>query len=177
MKKVVSIFLVVLLLLNVMGYYGVFLGLRYRNSQQFIQRLDAERYSESETITLKIPLTIPYYGDTDFERVDGEIEHGGEFYRLVKQKFERDTLQIVCIKDVKRKHIQKALKEYVKTFADHSADRTSGKSIPSFIKDYVPSSFELGTASGGWNLSLIYPAAEDSFSAADISQSSLPPEI
>lgn len=151
MKKVVSILLVVLLLLNVMGYYGFFLGLKYQHSQQITQRLDSENYNQSETVTFRIPLAVPYYGDTGYQRVNGEVEHRGEFYRLVKQKLQKDTLYIVCIKDVRGKHIQKALKDYVKTFADQSAEKSGAKSLPSFIKDYMPTSFTLFASAGGWS--------------------------
>lgn len=176
MNKVVSICLVSLLLLNVMGYYGVFLGVKYQNTQEFIQRLDAELYQESETMTIKIPLSIPYYAETEYERLDGEIEHEGEFYRLVKQKFEKDTLHIVCIKDVKRKHIQKALKDYVKTFADHSADRPHGKTIPSFIKEYFSASFHLDASATGWSLMLYQAVAEEISQEPYLSSPSPPPE-
>lgn len=156
MMKVVSILLVVLLLLNVMGYYGFFLGLKYQHAQELTQRLDSENYSKSETVTFRIPLVVPYYGDTGYQRVNGEIEHHGEFYRLVKQKLQKDTLYIVCIKDVRGKHIQKALKDYVKTFADQSAEKSGTKNLPIFIKDYVPASFSLFASAHGWSLVLYY---------------------
>ena len=176
MKKVASLFLVLLLLLNVLGYYAIFLGLKYSNSRQVTQRLDTNNYSASETITLKIPLTIPYYGDTDFERVDGEIEHKGEFYRLVKQKLEKDTLHIVCIRDVKSKHIQQALEEYVKTFADQSADRSTTKTSYSFIKDYVQACFQLEDSALGWSLMLHFHDVEKSFSTPGIPSPTPPPK-
>lgn len=151
MKKAVSICLVVLLLLNVLGYYGLFMGLKYNNTLSVTSRIDAQDYDESETVTLKIPLSVPYYGDTDFERVDGEIEHGGQFYRLVKQKLQKDTLHIVCIRDTRAKHIHEALTDYVSTFADQSAERSSTKTIQSFIKDYCPSTFSLLGEASGWS--------------------------
>lgn len=160
MKKIVSVFLVALFLLNVMGYYGLFLGLEYKNSMRVTDRINGDVYDESETITLKIPLVVPYYGDTEFERVDGEIEHEGEFYRLVKQKLEKDTLHVVCIRDTRAKHIHKALADYVSTFADQSADRSAAKTIPSFIKDYFPSSFCLLEAAYGWGALVTYYAPE-----------------
>ena len=147
MKKVVSICLVTLLLLNVMGYYGVFLGLRYNNDLQVTRRIEAESFRESESITIKIPLSIPYYPDTEFERIDGEIEHEGQFYRLVKQKLDRDTLHIVVIRDTRAEIIHEALTDYVKTFADQSTDRSGAKTVQSFIKDYAPASFHLGPPS------------------------------
>lgn len=176
MKKVVSIFLVVLLLLNVMGYYGLFLGLKYKNTLQVTQRLNADNYHESETITIKIPLTVPYYGDTDFQRVDGEIEYEGQFYRLVKQKLAKDTLHIVCIRDTRAESIHEALTDYVKTFADQSADRSNTKTIQSLIKDYVPASFSLDPSSTGWTSTLHYACLKDFSSDPYIAFSSPPPE-
>src|SRR5687767_15064229 len=114
MKKLTSYVLVLILLLNVMGYYGIFIGLKYSHSTSINQKLDDLQYNESHTVTLKVPLTIPYYGDTEYQRVSGEIEHGGEVYRLVKQKYEKDTLYIVCIRDVQGKRIKQALADYVK---------------------------------------------------------------
>jgi hypothetical protein len=177
MKKVVSLFLALLLLLNVLGYYGIFLGLKYSNSRQVTQRLDADNYTQSETVTLKIPLTIPYYGDTDFERVDGEIQHQGEFYRLVKQKLEKDTLHIVCIRDVKSKHLQQALEEYVKTFADQSGDRSNTKTSYSFIKDYIEARFDLEDSAKGWSLMLHYYDVENSFSTPGLAFPTPPPKV
>src|SRR5688572_31452116 len=145
MKRIVAILLILLLMLNVVGYYGFFEGLKYHNSLQVNQRLDDNLYDESEAITLKLPLSIPYYGNTDFERVNGEIEHNGEFYRLIKQKFKNDTLYIVCIKDLGSKRINNALRQYVKTFSEQTDDDSS-QVIPSFIKDYVSTSFSIGTA-------------------------------
>ena len=140
MKKITAHLLVLLLLLNVMGYYGVFVGLHYKHSATINQQLDGPGELEFETVTLKVALTIPYYGDTEYGRVSGEIEHNGEFYRLVKQKFEKDTLYIVCIKDVQSKRIKQALADYVKNFSEHSSDHAA-KTIPSFIKDYIATEF------------------------------------
>lgn len=176
MKKAISIFLVALLLLNVLGYYGIFLGWKYRNSLHITQRLDAEDYKASETITIKVPLTIPYYGDTDFQRVNGEIEHKGEFYRLVKQKLEKDTLYIVCIKDLRSKRIKQALAEYVKTFSDQSGDHSNVNTLPAFIKDYVSTSFSLGSSSSGWSQVLSFHQVKDSLSTHFFADTSPPPE-
>jgi hypothetical protein len=177
MKKVVSLCLVVLLLLNVLGYYGLFLGLKFNNALQVTHRLNSDNYLESETFTLKVPLTVPYYGDTEFERVDGEIEYNGEFYRLIKQKLQKDTLYIVCFKDLKGKQLHQALAEYVKTFADKPVDNGHGKTIQSFIKDYLLTSFSLNTSSTGWSFSIEYQRAEDTFSSLCFSPHAPPPKV
>jgi hypothetical protein len=176
MKKIVSTCLVVLLLLNVMGYYVVFMGMKYKNSVQIAERLDTNNYREAETITIKFPLSIPYFGDTGFERVSGEIEHQGEYFQLVKQKLEKDTLYIVCIKDVKRKHIQKALTAYVKTFSGKAAESTNAKTIPNFIKDYVSTSFNLGAFATGWSATVVYYFVPVSFSNPYSTNTAPPPK-
>lgn len=139
-----------------MGFYGLFVGLRYKAKRDIVQRLDREQYSHEETITLKVPLSIPYISDDDsFERVNGEIEHEGEFYRLVKQKLVQDTLYIVCIKDHKSKTIKKALADYVKTFTDKPVDsKSQSKTQITFIKDFLPSLFAISNGSEGWNRSI-----------------------
>ena len=56
MKKITAYLLILLLLLNVMGYYGVFVGLKYSHSASINQQLDDFRYEEYETVTLKVPV-------------------------------------------------------------------------------------------------------------------------
>jgi hypothetical protein len=156
LKKLTTILLAALLILNVLGYYGVFVGLQYQNERKQIQRFDAERYEESETFTIKVPISIPYAVDqTDFERVDGEFEHQGQFYRMIKQKFSNDTLHIVCIKDQQETRIAKALKDYVKSFTGKSdPGKSNSKLTVSFIKDYISSSYNTGHSSNGWSIKI-----------------------
>jgi len=146
-----------LLLLNVMGYYGVFLGLQYKNDQRMIQKLDADNYSDSETITLKIPISVPYAVDSkDFQRVDGKFEHQGEFYRLVKQRLSQDTLYIVCVKDTEDKRIDNAITDFVKTFTDKPVDNhPSSKVVVNFIKDYVSQPFAVQHFASGWEIDVV----------------------
>ncbi|MGC1242913.1 MAG: hypothetical protein WA874_15090 [Chryseosolibacter sp.] len=59
MKKPFPIVLIAILLLNVMGYYGIFPGLQYQNDVAMKKRLDSDRYNESHTNTISIPLSVP----------------------------------------------------------------------------------------------------------------------
>ena len=149
--------LVAVLLLNVMGYYGIFIGLQYQNEVAMIKNLDADRYDESETITIKVPIAVPYVaGSGDFERVNGIFEHQGEFFRLVKQKYEHDTLTVVCIRDSQNERIHEALTDFVKTFSDQPADGSENSKITlTFIKDYIPQTFSINSCAAGWNADLL----------------------
>lgn len=177
MKRLFTIALLVLLLLNILGYYGVFLGLQYSNDEAFNRRLDNERYRAEETITFKVPLAVPYHiDDTEFSRVEGVIENNGQMYRLVKQKLAHDTLYIVCIADHQQSKIKRALSDYVKTFADQPVKKSNGKTIPSFIKDYILSDSAVKPANVGWNYSIGFSIGDDKLPTSSSEIPSPPPK-
>ena len=158
MKTFATIIFIFLLILNIIGYYGVFLGVQYQNTVDMIQKLDDETYDPSEEITLKIPIVIPYaYDSPGYERVDGEFEHKGEFYRMVKQRLSKDTLYIVCIKDLQAKLMNEAFMKYVKTFSDNpSGNQSNGSKVFStFFKDYFTKTFAMCSSSIGWEHEVI----------------------
>jgi hypothetical protein len=177
-KKPIAILLILLLLFNALGFYGLFIGLRYKTTTDLVQRLDNHDYLEEETVTLKVPMAIPYHIDSEeYERVDGEIEHNGDFYRLVKQRLEKDTLYIVCIKDHDSKRIKQALTDYVKTFTDKPSDaKNTGKFLTSFIKDFLPTSIEITPASAGWTYSVVLVSKTDFFNSRSLAVVSPPPQ-
>ena len=137
MKRGLTIVLLVLFLLNVLGYYGVFMGLQFVNEKEMRALFDDDNFLPEEEITIKVPITVPYATDSrEFTRVDGEFEHQGETYRMVKQRYISDTLHIVCVKDNTSKEIKQALNDYVKSFTDKpSSEKGSAKTIQNFIKD------------------------------------------
>jgi hypothetical protein len=154
LKKFCSILLLVLFLLNALGFYGIFVGLQLNNDQQANDQLDEEHYSGADAMTFRIPLSVPYSTDgQEYERVSGQFEHDGEIYRLVKQKLLRDTLYIVCVRDNEGKKINQALADYVKTFTDKpvNAKQQQGKHLLSFIKDYIPTGVSVEPQCSGWN--------------------------
>jgi len=147
--------LVVLLLMNTLGLYGVLMGLRLQSAQNLGDRLDRNDYVDDETITLKIPVSLPYTsGSSMYERVDGEIEFNGEFFHLVKQKLQEDTLYVVCIKDRDSKQITQTLCDYVKTFSDRSeTSKNTAKIFQTILRDYLPVTLAI-ESNVGWNTEL-----------------------
>ena len=179
MRKAVSIVLIGLLLLNMAGFYGVFMGLRYKNTQDLLQRFDTDDYSLRETVTLKVPLSIPYAtNDQAYERVDGEIQHEGEVYRLVKQRLYNDTLYIVCFKDNQGKRINKALADYVKSFSDApvNAKTPAGKILQTFSKDYLTTSIVIEPGTAGWEKPLTFVGLFHSYHHHYFARINHPPE-
>lgn len=123
--------------LNILGYYGVYMGARFQMGQQICERFAVGDYQHNAEVTIKIPLTMPYTANTDYERVDGEFNYQGNVYRLLKQKLTSDTLLIVCIKDAQSKKIDTALEDYVKTFANNPTNgKDHSKTTTDSVKDY-----------------------------------------
>lgn len=178
MRKGVALIMLFVFLLNVLGYYGVFVGLRLRNVQELVQKLDNNSYDESEMITFKMPISVPYLGDSPgFERVDGEFEHNGEVYRLVKQKLLQDTLHVVCVKDLESKNINQVLADYVKTFTDKPASAKQGtKTAPSLIKDYISFAIVMDRKASGWESITLYSLSPESLIPTFASSVVHPPE-
>ncbi len=118
------------------------------------QRLDAGNYSNEETVTIKIPLALPYHIDgNDYERTNGDFEYKGEFFKLVKQKLDHDTLFVVCIKDVKEKKLFSVMVDFVKISTDLPVSSQQAlKLLSSFIKDYLSTSSIKVQADQGWQL-------------------------
>ena len=161
MKQLVSLTLVALLMLNVLGYYALFVGLQYRNDRVMTRMFDAGAYKESDLISIKLPLAVPYLSDNKgFERVDGKFWHEGEVYRLVKRKYAQDTLTVVCVKDHESVRIQDALSDFVKTFADTPVQNKANATLVfSMSKDYLQEFLTLKTLASGWQTEIIQGGA------------------
>lgn len=157
MKKVLAILLLVVFLFNVGGYCIFFWGLDLTAKTQLTQRLDSGNYSELETFEIKIPLNIPYpIQSRGFDRAYGAFEYNGEFYELVKQKLERDTLFVVCIKNEKRQDLTQAFKKYarISNDADDAESHGGHDLLSKLVKDYNSPSLAEAIKADGWSRTL-----------------------
>ena len=142
MKKSISTVLVALVLMNVMGYYGLLVGLQYRHAQSLAARFDAGSYGDLEIQSLKIP--VPGNpGSEQYSRVDGEFEQNGQVFRLVKQRLYKDTFHIVFIRDEMGTLIKHAMADYARSFSEKSQDDEQQLIVlPVFIREYFSKPFQ-----------------------------------
>ena len=137
MKRIVSILLLLIFLFNVGGYYLLFVGLHHRADQLLSRKIEANQYDGTETIELKIPVTLPYpLQQNGFERVDGRFEHNGTYYKLIKQKLENDTVYIVCIRDNEEKRLNTVVTDFIKINHSLPASSKALKLLQGFCKDF-----------------------------------------
>lgn len=140
MRGFVSLVLLGLVLLNTLGYHAL-LESQYASVQRETRiSLQNDEISNAQLLTFKVPLNVPYASDAEeYTSVEGEFQHEGEFYQLIKQKRYKDTLYIVCYRDVKATEHHRQLADYVKTFTDQPAGAkgSEGKTAATWVKDFV----------------------------------------
>lgn len=130
--------LILLHLLNVVGYYGIFFGLKVLNDSRVNADLDRNMYAGSEAMTLRIPFSLPYSSNQEnYERIDGKFEYEGRIYRIVKQKLYNDTLYVVCVNDQMGKILEDSFVELAQSITGTSTDtKPSGKPVILLMKDF-----------------------------------------
>jgi hypothetical protein len=151
LRRITAISLLFLFLLNIIGFYGVFIGLKYNLEQQVVSDLDSDNFNEDELVEFKVAVSLAYMPDqANYERVDGLIEVEGKYYRLVKQKYAGDTLYIVCLPDHNQQKLHEAIEDYVSTFTAPDASTTKQVDLSkSLSKDYMISKVTMERASYG----------------------------
>lgn len=142
--------------------------------------MDADAYSSEDVVVLTIPVSLPYpIHDAGYERATGEVEYNGEFYHLVKQKIENDTVFMVCVKDKQQKQLQQAMNEYTNlannlpATTKHTMDLL-GKLFKDFTAatEFTPSSFALAL-----KYDILFAEYEFPLLAPALPVDSPPPEI
>jgi len=121
--------------------------LRSQAKSDLLHRLNADVYSSEEVVVLTVPVSLPYpLHEEGYQRANGEVEYNGEYYALVKQKIENDTLFMVCVKDHQQKRLDRTMNEYTNlannlpASAKHTMD-LMGK----LFKDFTGTSFTTPT--------------------------------
>ncbi len=157
----------------------MFWGVRSQAKQDLLQRLDAENYSSDDLVILTLPIALPYpIQQNGFERVNGEFEFNGEFYNLVKQRLENDTLFMVCIKDHQEKKLFSAMSDFtdltnsLPAGAKHTMD-LFGK----LFKDYTSSLITCVSSGDGWTADITFPSEVSEVLQLNYPILSPPPEV
>ena len=145
LKRIVSIFFLCVFLFQVGGYYLVFWAMEHTHNAQLLQRLDANDYSSQDAIVISVPLNLPYPVSSDgFKRINGEFEKDGQSYKLVKQKWQNDTLFIVLLKDKENTRLSAVFNDFTKL--SHSLPVSSKKAmtfLTKLHKDFKSTEFRM----------------------------------
>lgn len=138
LKKIVAIFFLAVLGFNWLGFRFVFAYLEHRQNTRLEAQLDDNDYDESSLISLKtaFPIQYAYLNNKpdEFERWNGEIEIKGVKYKYVKRRFFNDSLELLCIPNVKANELKKAKQEFANNANDlqSNSDKKQDGKTPTF---------------------------------------------
>ena len=144
-----------------------------------MHRLDADAYSSQEVVVLTIPISLPYpIHEANYERADGELVYHGEFYHLVKQKVENDTLFMVCVKDLQQKRLERTMNEYANLANNLPASTKHAMDLfGKLFKDYTSTGFTtLYSPAIGQKIDILFAVYEFPFTEPTLTVDSPPPE-
>lgn len=141
-------------------------------------RIEANRIDSNDLIEIKIPLTLPYpVQQKGFENIDGRFEHKGVFYKLIKQKFEQDTVHIVCVRDSDTRQLTEAFEDYVaKTNDIPTNSKNTLTLLGKFLKDYEHVQSEIVQSGNGWLSMILFRDATFNLHNAVLTRPSPPPK-
>lgn len=143
MKRLAAILLLGIFSFNLFGYRLVASFLESRENQKMELALDVNDYNDDELISIKQPTNLPYYQNSKaFQRVDGEIEIAGIYYKYVKCRIYNDSLELLCIPNKSKMQIQAAKADFSKLASDfqQSSNKKKGgtesKSFQKTLSEY-----------------------------------------
>lgn len=145
MKREIVILLLFCFSFYHFGYYFFYFSYKYKIENDWMVHTYTPDRAFSEEQMIKIPVHIPYLTDQeDFYATNTSFEKNGASYRIVKQRYIQDTLQVVYVPDVALNRLDRTIKGWITALTDGiDQEASNGKIIPkNFIKDYLrPVSF------------------------------------
>ena len=119
------------MLFNGFGYRIVSNYFDQKASAHLSELIDQNNYNESELVSVKTPINLPYYSNNPkFERVDGEMEIDGIVYQYVERRVYNDSIEIRILPNQDRLHIKNAKESFDKLASDFEQKLTDKKSVP-----------------------------------------------
>jgi hypothetical protein len=97
-----------------------------------------DKWSGEVLLNRSLPITFPYQDNQqDFMNLKLEIQ--GTSFRVLKYRYEKDTLHITYVKDVKEDILNNSYRDWTSTFSQKPlAGKTAPKQFISIEKNYLP---------------------------------------
>jgi len=137
LKKLFAIALVIVVLFNSGGYDLFFQYLMYRSDSRIKEKINNNRYHNSDLVEVKIPVNMPTQQDWDgYEAVSGQVDIKGNRYDYAEIKITRDTLFLHVIPNTDLVKVVKAKGLYAKLVSELPASN-SKHPVNSFTKKSI----------------------------------------
>lgn len=138
MKRIASLFLLVTLFYNALGYYLMF---AYQEEQAWVSAVQNSPHSEFKIIELNATL-YSFIEDTDFEYVNENVVIENKSYHIFKKRIQNNILSLYYLPNTYGDIIGKDLNDIVDNQlfnSNSSKDSPVKKLLKTFLQDYIPS--------------------------------------
>ncbi len=142
-----------------------------------------EKNTASRDIVIKVPVTVPYQTNWDApEPVEGQIEHQGQFYKMVTQQLINDTLYVHCEYDQNARDqfmdLASKINDQVGGNDSESHNQSHAKILKSFLKEYMATTGKHIFYIFEWPASVSYEQIYNAmFTESHLSIPSPPPDL
>lgn len=136
MKKIASLFLVVILFYNVLGLYTMFAD---QQQQTWVNTMEKTADSNFEVIEVAIN-PYAYIVDSGFEYANEDLVIDNKTYHVFKKRIVNNVLKLYCLKNVHDQALSINLKKIVDSQlfdTNPGKENPSKKLIKSFIQDFI----------------------------------------
>jgi len=121
-RRLPAILFLLILLFNLIGYRWVIASLQHSSDIVIQAQVDELAYNENDLISVKTNLHLPYYSNSStYERVYGAISINGTEYAYVKRRVVNDTLELLCLPNKVKTHLQATAAEWAHAATDGSS--------------------------------------------------------
>lgn len=126
MRKVISLFLLLTLAFNWLGFDLVVAFMNHTITASTQQTINEGKYDRNSLIEIKVAVDLPYTTDwSEFQQANGSFVLKGVAYNFVEQKFEKGCMIYHCLPNEKGTALTQAEKQF---FADaHDIENTDGQ--------------------------------------------------
>ena len=130
------------MLFNIIGYKFVANYFDGKATRELQALLDENKFKESELISFKLPLSLPYsINSKEFVSIQGNIDINGVNYQYVKKRIYNDTLEILCVPNVTKSLIKNTKDDFTKQLNDIANAGGSKKSSSNQLVKFSVSDF------------------------------------
>ena len=140
MKKAISIVLLICFAIYHFGYYAFYFSYESHLERQWVSQIYGEEVYGTSEILIEVPLSVPYMANQDdFQPTNTPFEKDGKYFRVVKQRYQNDTLQLIAVPDTARKVLDNTIKNWISFLTDDEIpqDKNGNISVQFFAKDYI----------------------------------------
>lgn len=123
------------------GHLIFFFAFQHALEKEWEASIWEESYDHAATQMMEIPLSLPYMANQEyFQTTNLSMEIDGQNLRVVKQRYQNDTLQIVYLRDYKQQKLENEVADWIKTITNKSPESPSKKNqlfAKFFPKDFI----------------------------------------